>query len=147
MYGHVSAVLGEKGRQVYTVSPEATVRQAVREMNDKGVGALLVVEEGCPVGIFTERDVLRRVVDEGRNPASTQVADVMTADVLVVEPTTPVEQVMATMTERRIRHLPVVEDGKLVGIVSIGDMTRWVSQNQEAHIQQMTDYITGRAPA
>jgi CBS domain-containing protein len=138
-------VLGEKGRQVYTVAPEATVRQAVREMNDKGVGALLVVEEGHPVGIFTERDVLRRVVDEGRNPAVTQVSDVMTRDVLVVEPTTPVEQVMATMTERRIRHLPVVEGGKLAGMVSIGDLARWVSMNQEAHIQQMTDYITGRA--
>jgi CBS domain-containing protein len=147
MYGHVSALLGDKGRQVYTVAPTATVREAVRAMNEKGVGALLVIEEGCPVGIFTERDVLRRVVDEGRNPQSTRVAEVMTQDVLVVEPTTPVEKVMATMTERRIRHLPVVEDGKLVGLVSIGDVTRWVSVNQEAHIQQMTDYITGRSPA
>lgn len=147
MYGHVSAVLAEKGAQVYTVAPTSTVRDAVREMNEKGVGALLVMVEEEPVGIFTERDVLRRVVDEGRSPQSTRVADVMTADLLVVEPGTPIEQVMATMTERRIRHLPVVEDGKLVGLISIGDVTRWVSVNQEAHIQQMTDYITGRAPA
>jgi CBS domain-containing protein len=147
MYGHVSAVLADKGRQVYTVAPNVTVRQAVREMNEKGVGALLVLVEDDPVGIFTERDVLRRVVDEGRNPRSTHVGDVMTRDVLVVEPGTPIEQVMATMTERRIRHLPVLENGHLVGLISIGDVTRWMSQNQEAHIQRMTDYITGRAPA
>lgn len=147
MYGYVSTLLAEKGRQVYTIAPTATVRDAVREMNEKGVGALLVLVEDCPVGIFTERDVLRRVVDEGRNAKATTVADVMTSDVLVVEPSTPVEQVMATMTQRRIRHLPVVEEGKVVGLVSIGDVTRWVSQNQEAHIQRMTDYITGRAPA
>ena len=147
MYGHVSALIADKGRQVYTVSPAATVREAVREMNEKGVGALLVLVEDHPVGIFTERDVLRRVVDEGRNPQATRVADVMTTDVLVVEPTTPVEQVMATMTARRIRHLPVVDAGELVGIISIGDVTRWMSRNQEAHIQRMTDYITGRAPA
>ncbi|HEX6030048.1 MAG TPA: CBS domain-containing protein [Tepidiformaceae bacterium] len=147
MHGYVSALLADKGRQVYTVAPTATVREAVREMNEKGVGALLVLVEDCPVGIFTERDVLRRVVDEGRNPKTTTVADVMTADVLVVEPSTPVEQVMATMTQRRIRHLPVVDEGRVVGLVSIGDVTRWMSQNQEAHIQRMTDYITGRAPA
>lgn len=147
MYGHVSAVLADKGRQVYTVAPTATVREAVREMNEKGVGALLVLVEDDPVGIFTERDVLRRVVDEGRNPRSTHVGDVMTRDVLVVQPATPIEQVMATMTEQRIRHLPVLEDGALVGLISIGDVTRWMSQNQEAHIQRMTDYITGRAPA
>lgn len=147
MYGHVSALIADKGRQVYTISPATTVREAVREMNEKGVGALLVLVEDYPVGIFTERDVLRRVVDEGRNPQATRVADVMTTDVLVVEPTTPVEQVMATMTERRIRHLPVVDAGELVGMISIGDVTRWMSRNQEAHIQRMTDYITGRAPA
>jgi|SRR5688572_13500644 CBS domain-containing protein len=147
MYGHVSAVLADKGSQVYTVAPTATVQEAVRAMNEKGVGALLVLVEDAPVGIFTERDVLRRVVDEGRSPQSTHVGDVMTREVFVVEPGTPIEQVMATMTARRVRHLPVVENGSVVGLISIGDVTRWVSVNQEAHIQRMTDYITGRAPA
>ena len=147
MYGHVSALLAEKGRQVYTIAPTATVREAVREMNEKGVGALLVLVDDGPVGILSERDVLRRVVDEGRDPQNATVSDVMTSDVLVVQPTTPIEQVMATMTERRVRHLPVMDEGKVVGLVSIGDVTRWVSKNQEAHIQRMTDYITGRAPA
>lgn len=147
MYGHVSALLGDKGRQVYTTDQKSTVREAVRRMNEKGVGALLVVEEGRPAGIFTERDVLRRVVDEGRNPDTVHVAEVMTRDILTVEPATTVEEVMATMTASRIRHLPVLENGELVGMISIGDITRWISVNQEAHIQRMTDYITGRAPA
>src|SRR5687768_818147 len=121
MYGHVSAVLADKGRQVYTVAPNVTVRQAVREMNEKGVGALLVLVAGGPGGSVPAGGVLRRVVDEGRHPRSTHVGDVMTRDVLVVEPGTPIEQVMATMTERRIRHLPVLENGHLVGLISIGD--------------------------
>jgi CBS domain-containing protein len=89
--------------------------------------------------------VLRRVVDEARNPDTVRVAEVMTRDVLTVEPGTTVEEVMATMTARRLRHLPVVDNGLLVGMISIGDVTRWISVNQEAHIQHMTDYITGRA--
>lgn len=147
MYGHVSAVLGDKGRQVYTTDPRATVREAVRQMNDKGVGALLVVEGERTVGIFTERDVLRRIVDEGRNPETVRVTEVMSRDVVTVGPATTVEEVMATMTARRIRHLPVLEGGELIGMISIGDITRWMSENQEEHIQRMTDYITGRAPA
>lgn len=147
MYGHVSAVLVDKGRQVYTTDPRATVREAVRQMNDKGVGALLVVEGERTVGIFTERDVLRRIVDEGRNPETVRVAEVMSRDVVTVGPATTVEEVMAMMTARRIRHLPVLDDGALIGMISIGDITRWMSENQEEHIRRMTDYITGRAPA
>ena len=147
MYGHVSAVLAEKGRQVFTVAPSASVRHAVRQMNDAGVGGLLVVDGARPVGMFTERDVLRRVVDAGRNPNTARVADAMTTDVVIVEPSTTVEEAMAVMTQRRFRHLPVVEGGEIVGLVSIGDLMRWVSLNQEVHIQKLTDYITGRHPA
>lgn len=147
MHGHVSAVIAEKGRQVYTVAPRETVREAVRHMNDSGVGALLVTEGSHPVGIFTERDVLRRVVDVGLDPNSTRVAAVMTADLVVVELSTRVEQAMAVMTQRRCRHLPVVENGEVVGMISIGDLIRWVSMNQEVEIQHLVDYITGRHPA
>ena len=124
MYGHLKTVLADKGRQVYVVSPNTSVRQAVREMNEKGVGALLVVDHGDPVGIFTERDVLRRVVDPGLNPDATLVRRVMTVEIAVVEPTTTVEQAMSVMTQKRCRHLPVVEDGRVVGMVSIGDLDR-----------------------
>ena len=147
MPGFVSGILAHKGRSVFSIAPVATVRQAVREMNEHGVGALLVVLGGRPVGIFTERDVLRRVVDEGRDPDTTKVADVMTRDLVVVQPGDPVEEAMAVMTQRRCRHLPVVEDGQVVGMVSIGDLTRWVSQNHEVEIQHLVDYITGRHPA
>ncbi len=147
MYGHVSAVLADKGRHIYTVAPHATVRDAVRQMNDSGVGALLVTEKSHPVGIFTERDVLRRVVDIGRDPNSTRIADVMTSELVVVEPSTRIEQAMAVMTQRRCRHLPVVENGEVAGMVSIGDLIRWVSMNQEVEIQHLVDYITGRQQA
>ncbi len=146
MYGHVRAVLADKGRQVYTVSAKTTVREAVRVMNQNGVGALLVVDGERPVGMFSERDVLRRIVDAGRDPNTTRVAEVMTGNPVVVEPSTTVEQAMGIMTQRRCRHLPVVEAGRVTGMVSIGDLTRWVSLNQETHIQHLVDYITGAYP-
>ncbi|GIW14115.1 MAG: inosine-5-monophosphate dehydrogenase [Tepidiforma sp.] len=144
MYGFVSSVLAEKGRHVYTIERSATVADAVRQMNEKGIGALLVVESGRPVGIFTERDVLRRVVDAGRDPASTHVAEVMTREPVTISPDWHVEEAMELMTSHRFRHLPVIEDGNLVGMISIGDLMRWVTIHQEDHIRQMTDYITGR---
>lgn len=147
MYGFVSGILAGKGRQVYTVAPGATVRQAVREMNQHGVGALLVIDGERPAGIFTERDVLRRVVDAGLDPNTTPVARVMTTGLLVVEPSATVEEAMAIMTQRRLRHLPVVERGRVVGMVSIGDLTRRVSLEQDVHIRKLVDYITGAAPA
>lgn len=145
MDGFVSSLLREKGRQVYTITAGASVRAAVREMNDKGIGALLVMRRDEPVGIFTERDVLRRVVDAGRDPDATLVADVMTSDLVIVEPSTRIEQAMAVMTEHRCRHLPVIEGGRLVGLVSIGDVTRWASQNQAAVIRSYKEYILGFA--
>ncbi|MBE7518094.1 MAG: CBS domain-containing protein [Thermoflexaceae bacterium] len=147
MHGHVSAVLAEKGRQVYTVARGESVRDAVHHMNDSGVGALLVTEGAAPVGIFTERDVLRRVVDVGRDPNSTRVDEVMTADLIVVEPSTTIDQAMAVMTQRRCRHLPVVDEGRVVGMVSIGDLIRWVSLEQEVEIQYLVEYIQGRRTA
>lgn len=144
MAGYIGDLLAEKGRQVYTVRKSATVQEAVREMNHKGVGALLIMEESRPIGIFTERDVLRRVVDVDRDPALTKVVEVMTPDPATAEGSMRVEDAMQLMTGRRFRHLPVVEDGVLVGLVSIGDLMRWVTMDLQSHVNYMTDYITGR---
>lgn len=147
MYGFVSSVVGEKGRQVYTVDRTATVSQAVREMNDKGVGALLVMDGSQIAGIFTERDVLRRVVDADRDPALTKVAAVMTRNPATIQISAHVSEAMNLMTDRRFRHLPVVEDGSVVGMLSIGDILRWLTMQQEDEIRHMSDYITGQGPA
>jgi CBS domain-containing protein len=144
MFGYIAALLSEKGRQIYTTTKTATVAEAVREMNDKGVGALLVVERGRPAGIITERDVLKRIVDADRDPALTKVAQVMTRDPQTIDIGARVDEAMALMTARRFRHLPVLEHNEIVGLISIGDVLRWVALTQEEHIRTMSDYITGR---
>ncbi|MBK6317960.1 MAG: CBS domain-containing protein [Dehalococcoidia bacterium] len=145
MFGLVSSVLAEKGRHVYTVGKAATVAEAVREMNEKGVGALLVMDGHKPAGIFTERDVLRRIVDADRDPALIRVAEVMTRQLVTIGPESRIDEAMGIMTERRFRHLPVLDAGEVVGMVSSGDLMRWVTMNQEDSIRQMTEYINGRA--
>ena len=145
MYGFVSSVIGEKGRQVYTIGRGATVTEAVREMNQKGIGALVVMDENRPIGIFTERDVLVRIVDADRDPALTRVGEVMSRGLLTVTSDWHVDEAMQLMTERRHRHLPVLEGDELVGMLSIGDILRWVTIHQEDHIRAMTEYITGQA--
>ncbi len=137
MYGHLGDVLAEKGRHVYVISRLDTVREAVREMNDKGVGALVVIERGRAVGIFTERDVLRRVVDEGRDPGRTRIETVMTRDLLFASPETSVASAMELMTSGRFRHLPVLVGDTVIGMVSIGDLLRWLMLHQEALINQL----------
>jgi len=143
----LTAVLNQKGDKVYNVTPESSVLEAVQKMNQEHVGALLVCSEGKLVGIFTERDVLCRVVDRGCDPSATRVAEVMTRELVVVKPSTSVEEAMAVVTEKRCRHLPVMEEGELRGLVSIGDLTRWVTRNQQVHIQDLVNYITGKYPA
>jgi CBS domain-containing protein len=145
MFGYVSALLSEKGRHIYTTSKSASVAEAVREMNDKGVGALLVMEAGRLVGIFTERDVLKRVVDPDRHPATTKVGQVMTRNPMTIELGTSVEDAMQLMTQNRFRHLPVTEDGAVIALVSIGDIMRWVTMSQDDQIKAMSAYITGAA--
>lgn len=146
MYGYVRDVLLEKGNAVHTIPLGATVRDAVHHMNAYGVGALVVLQLGDMVGIFTERDVLRRVVDAGLHPSVTRVADVMTAPVLTIELGTRVGDAMELMTEHRCRHLPVVENDELVGMISIGDLLRWVTRVQLNDIKYMTEYISGPRP-
>ncbi|MBA4179431.1 MAG: hypothetical protein C0506_02480 [Anaerolinea sp.] len=145
MYGYVSSLIAEKGRQIYTVRKSATVAEAVREMNDKGIGALLVIEDRRPVGIFTERDVLRRVVDADRDPAMSKVGEVMTRNPVTIDSGARVAEAMALMTETRHRHLPVIEGGEVVAMLSIGDVLRWLTLHQEDEIRQLSEYITGAA--
>jgi len=142
----LAAVIAEKGATVHSIEPTATVLDAVRKMNRERVGALLVTERSRPVGIFTERDVLSRVVDPGRSAEETAVADVMTRELVAVRPTASVEEAMAVVTEKRCRHLPVMDGEKLLGLVSAGDLTRWVSRGHEVHIKDLVNYITGAYP-
>jgi len=113
-------------------------------MVDANVGALLVTIDGRIEGIVTERDYLRRVTLEGRTDKDTPVSEIMTSPLIVVTPETPVDECMAIMTDRRIRHMPVVEDGEVVSMVSIGDLVKFQSQQQDFKIQYLTDYITAR---
>ena len=141
------AVLEEKGRDVHAVAPESTVVEAVGIMNEHGIGAVLVREDDRTAGIFTERDVLRRVVAAGRDPATVAVREVMTERVLCVQAGTTVEEAMAVVTETRCRHLPVVEGDRLVGLVSSGDLTRRVTRGQRFEIDRLVAYVTRRYPA
>lgn len=135
-----------KGSHVCHVEPEMTVEEAAKAMAREKVGSLLVMHEEDVVGILTERDVLYRVVAEGRNPKDTPVHEVMTKDLVVVKPNITVRDAMAIVTEKRFRHLPVIEEGRLLGMLSSGDLTRWVVAAEEDYIETLTNYITGKYP-
>ena len=138
----VSEILGDKGRDVLKIDAGASVFEAVEQMVAANVGSLLVTDGGDIVGIVTERDYLRRVTLEGRTDKETAVGEIMTAPLVVVRLDTDIDECMAIMTDRRIRHLPVVEDGDVVGVVSIGDLVKFKSKQQSFEIQYLTDYIT-----
>ena len=138
----VSEILGDKGGRVLSIEAGASVFEAVEEMVEANVGSLLVTDGGGIVGIVTERDYLRRVTLEGRTDRDTAVGEIMTAPLVVVTPETEIDECMAVMTDRRIRHLPVVEGGDVVGVVSIGDLVKFKSKQQSFEIQYLTGYIT-----
>ncbi len=141
----VNDILIKKGCLVLSVTPDATVLEAANRMNDHRVGALVVLDADRLVGMFTERDVLRRVVGEQRPPATTRVEEVMTTEVACCSPQTPVEEARSAMKNRRIRHLPVVDDeGALRGLVSIGDLNAFEAANQEQTIFLLNEYLHGR---
>ena len=146
MLSQLRDVLAYKGATVFSVDVKTRVPDAAREMTERRIGALLVTSEGAPVGIFSERDILQRVVAVDRAPGSATVAEVMTRRVAVVRGSVTVEEAMAICTEKRVRHLPVVEDGKVVAMVSSGDLARWLSRDRAGEIQQLVDYISGRYP-
>jgi CBS domain-containing protein len=142
----VSSVLRRKDRKVLTISPGASVYEAIALMAENSVGALLVVSDGMLVGILSERDYARKVVLQSRSSKDTMVADIMTCPVTTVTPGHTVEECMRTMTDKRIRHLPVIENTSIVGIVSIGDLVRSVITVQGEMIQQLQQYINGPYP-
>ena len=139
----ISTLLERKRSGVHAVSPAITVAEAVADMNDHRIGAVVVVEKGQLVGIFTERDVLKRVVGAGLDPRQALIADVMTKDLVTVLPSVTVEQAMEIFTDRRCRHLPVVENGQLLGLISIGDVTRWSVDLHRTECEHLKNYIVG----
>src|SRR5262245_8844187 len=140
----LSSILEEKNGDVLQIEGDATVFDAISKMVEANVGSLLVADEGEIIGIVTERDYLRRVTLEGRTEKETAVRDIMTSPLYVATPDTPIDECMALMTDRRIRHVPIVDGGEVVGVVSIGDLVKFISKQQAFEIKYLTDYITGR---
>jgi CBS domain-containing protein len=141
----VADILARKGAHVLTIGKEATVLQAALVMNEHKIGALVVVDESRVIGMFTERDVLRRVVGEQRDPTKTLVAEVMTSEVICCTPQTTIEEARWAMKDRRIRHLPLVDsDHRLIGLVSIGDLNAFDASSQEQTIYLLQEYLYGR---
>ena len=138
----VDAILKQKPAIVWSISPEQSVFEAIREMSDKGIGALLVMREGKLLGIVSERDYARKVILRGRSSKNTQVQDIMTTDVVCVTPTHTLDECMTLMTIHHIRHLPVMKDGQVVSVVSIGDVVKWIISTQEETIRHLEHYIS-----
>ena len=140
----VSQILEEKGHDVLQIEADASVSEAVKRMVEANVGSLLVTERGEITGIVTERDYLRRVTVEGRTDQETSVREIMSSLLVVVTPQTSIDECMALMTDRRIRHLPVTDRGGVVGIVSIGDVVKFKSKQQSFEIKFLHEYIGAR---
>ena len=138
----VRQLLSKKGYDVLSVLPSNTVYEAITKMAERGVGALLVIQEGKLVGIISERDYARKVILQGRRSQETTVEEIMTPDPVTVRPEQSVTECMELMTENRFRHLPVVSEGNVTGIISIGDVVKSVISSQAAMIEQLETYIT-----
>ena len=139
----VSEILARKGGKVWTIGSGNTILEALELMAEKRIGALVVAEESVPIGIFSERDYARKVVLRGRSSRTSQVSEVMTSDPICSPPERTAEECMALMTEKRIRHLPVVVERRLTGIISIGDVVKTVLADREFAIRQLESYISG----
>jgi CBS domain-containing protein len=142
----LDSVLRFKGRQVWSIAPTATVYEAIARMSEKSVGALLVLSNDRLAGIISERDYARKVILKDRSSKEIPVREIMTDRVITASPRDTVEECMRSMTEHRIRHLPVLDGEKVVGIVSIGDLVNWTITAQEATIGHLQDYIEGKYP-
>jgi CBS domain-containing protein len=142
----VRSVLKQKGQDIWFVSPNVWVYDAIETMAEKHVGALLVIAEGKLVGVISERDYARKVILQGKSSKQTQVKEIMTSPVIFAVPEHTVEDCMRIMTNNRIRHLPVVENERVLGVVSIGDLVKWIISAQEETIHQLQHYIAGKYP-
>jgi CBS domain-containing protein len=140
----VTDVLKRKGRDVFTASCDLTVYDALQEMADKNVGALMVVDGDNLVGVFSERDYARKIILHGKASKDTLVKEIMSSEVFCVGPDQTIEQCMQLMTEKRVRHLPVLDEGRLAGVISIGDVVKTIISEQEFAIQQLEQYIIGQ---
>lgn len=143
----ISSLLHHKGSTVWQIAPEATVFEAIKLMAEKNIGALPILSQGKLVGIFTERDYTRKIALMGKSSKATPVQEVLSGSLICVTPQDSVEECMRLMTEHRIRHLPVVENDALLGIISIGDLVNWTISAQDAAIEQMEQYIAGGVSA
>jgi CBS domain-containing protein len=141
--GTIDAILSQKGGEIFSVSPDATVYEAIDLMANKNVGALLVVQDGNLLGMMSERDYTRKVMLRGKRSRETQVREIMSSDLTVVSSREPVENCLRMMTDKRIRHLPVVDGDMLRGVISIGDLVKWVIASQSAAIAHLESYISG----
>jgi CBS domain-containing protein len=141
--GKVRDILKSKGATVFSVSPEVSVLDGLKLMASKNIGGLLITEDGLPVGIFTERDYARKLVLHGKSSHNTALRDLMTRNLITISSDHTVEECMELMTDKHIRHLPVVDNGQLVGLISIGDVVRYVIKEQRDIIDQLEHYITG----
>jgi CBS domain-containing protein len=139
----ISSILHNKSTTLWNIAPEATVFEAIKLMAEKNIGALLVMSGGKLTGIFTERDYTRKIALHGKNSKQTQIWEISPKDVITVATDDSVEDCMKLMTEKRVRHLPVVEGGSVVGIISIGDLVNWIISTQNAAIEQLESYIAG----
>jgi CBS domain-containing protein len=142
----VSLVLRKKGFEIWSVPSDATVYSAMQIMADKNVGALLVIDQGRLVGLISERDYARKVVLLGRGSKETRVREIMTPSPMTIDPECSVDEAMRLITTNRIRHLPVVCDGDVLGIISIGDLVNWIAFAQDQTIEQLEHYIEGKYP-
>ena len=139
----IAQLLNTKGNQVWSVKPEATIFEALEIMSEKEIGALLVMEDGKLTGIFSERDYARKVILKGKSSKETLVEELMTKKVFYIDSQNTINDCMAMMTAKRIRHVPVIEDNQVVGIVTIGDVVNQIISEQEVTINHLENYITG----
>lgn len=141
----VSSILKTKGSEVSSVSPDVMVRDALKIMAEKNIGAIVVMDQAKLVGIFSERDYARKIVLKDKSSKTTPISEIMTSeDLITVKPSTRIEDCMVLMTDKRIRHLPVVEQDKLLGVISIGDLVKHIIEDQKATIENLQNYITGQ---
>jgi CBS domain-containing protein len=147
LYHPISGILERKGWEVWSVAPTAPVFEAVLRMSQARVGALLVLDRGKLAGIISERDYARKVILEGKSSKDTLVLEIMTAPVITVSTAATVDECMQLMTDHRIRHLPVLDGPRVVGVISIGDLVQWIISAHEGMVEQLSNYIAGRYPA